>query len=285
MLQYLFGGNVPFEKTLAFHSYKGGTGKTTLIANLAALYAKKGINVCLLDFDLYAPSLGLYFKKKPKIYLNALLKGELDQPNGDFDVKSLTNDLSSELGLKGKLLVGFSSTNKEDIGEIEFQRDQKWQLKAIRRFQSFKKQLFREHEIDCLFLDTSPGIRYWSINALALSNMLFLIMKTSDMDIAGTKKMATDIYDVLTRYGKSKYFIILNKVPDISNSNEISGDLTELTWSNELKKDIGTEVVGSVPCCCDIQFSKHEFLYSIRHPEHIFSRKVQELSERIEDLC
>ena len=274
-----------FGKTLAFHSYKGGTGKTTLIANLAALYAMNGMNVCLLDFDLYAPSLGMYFRKKPKTYLNALLRGDLDQPSGNVDASSLITDVSSELGLKGKLLLGLASPDKEDIGEIEFQHNQKWQLKAIKRFQSLKKQLFQEHEIDCLMLDTSPGIRYWSINALAMANMLFLIMKTSDMDIAGTKKMAEDIYDVLIRYGKSKYFIILNKVPDISNSKGPWGGLTELTWSSELQKDIGTQVVGSVPCCCDIQFSKHEFLYSIRHPEHIFSKKVLELSERIRGLC
>ena len=251
----LFGVNVPFGKTLAFHSYKGGTGKTTLITNLAALYAMNGMNVCLLDFDLYAPSLGMYFRKKPKTYLNALLRGDLDQPGGNVDASSLITEVSSELGLKGKLLLGFSSPDKEDIGEIEFQHNQKWQLKAIKRFQSFKKQLFQEHKIDCLMLDTSPGIRYWSINALAMANMLFLIMKTSDMDIAGTKKMANDIYDVLIRYGKSKYFIILNKVPDISNSNGPWGGLTELTWASELQKDIGTQVVGSVPCCCDIQFS------------------------------
>jgi chromosome partitioning protein len=268
-------------KTLAFHSYKGGTGKTTLIANLSALYAMSGLNICLLDFDLYAPSLGLYFRKKPAVYLNALLRGELDQPNGEIDTSSLVTDVSSELGLKGKLLIGFSSPNKQDINEIEFQHNQKWQIKAIKRFQSFKNQLFNEHKIDCMLLDTSPGIRYWSINALAMANMLFLIMKTSDMDIEGTKKMANDIYDVLVRYGKLKYFIILNKVPDLTSAKSYWGDLTELTWSGELQKDIGTQVVGSVPCCCDIQFSRHEFLYAIKHPEHPFSRRVADLAERI----
>jgi len=271
-------------KTLAFHSYKGGTGKTTLIANLAALYAMQGLKVCLLDFDLYAPSLGMYFRKKPMTYLNNLLRGELDLPNGAVDASSLLTDVSSELGLKGRLLLGFSSANKEDVDEIEFQHEQKWQLKAIKRFQSFKNQLFEEHEIDYLFLDTSPGIRYWSINTLAVSNFLFLVMKTSDMDVEGTKKMVNDIYDVLTRYGKSKYFIVLNKVPDLRNSNGTQWDATELAWAEELQKDIGTQVVGSVPCFCDIQFSRHEYLYAIRHPEHPFSKKVVDLAQRIKGL-
>lgn len=277
-------GNMASGKTLAFHSYKGGTGKTTLIANLAALYARDGMTVCLLDFDLYAPSLGMYFRKKPVVYLNNLLRGELDTPNGEVDASSLITDVSSELGLSGKLLLGFSSPNKEDIDEIEFQHDQKWQLRAIKRFQSFKNQLFEEHGIDYLFLDTSPGIRYWSINTLAVANLLFLVMKTSDMDIEGTKKMVGDIYDVLTRYGKSKYFVVLNKVPGVKNPNGTQWDFTELAWSEELRKEIGTEVVGSVPCFCDIQFSRHEFLFAIKHPEHPFSKKVADLAERIKVL-
>ncbi len=271
-------------KTLAFHSYKGGTGKTTLISNLAALYANEGMKVCLLDFDLYAPSLGLYFRKKPSVYLNNLLRGELDQPNGGIDASCLLVDVSSELGLKGKLILGFSSLNKEDVDEIEFQHEQKWQLRAIKRFQSLKNQIFEEHEIDYLFLDTSPGIRYWSINALAVSNLLFLVMKTSDMDIEGTKKMVNDIYDVLTRYGKSKYYIVLNKVPDVKNSKGTAWNATELAWDEELQKDIGTEVVGSVPCFCDINFSRHEFLFAVKHPEHPFSKKVVDLAERIRNL-
>lgn len=272
-------------KTLAFHSYKGGTGKTTLISNLAALHADQGKNVCLLDFDLYAPSLGMYFRKKPAIYLNNLLRGDLDQPSGEVDVPSILTDLSPELGLKGKLLVGFASADKEDIGEIEFQHDQKWQLKAIKRFQSFKNQLFEEQDLDCLLLDTSPGIRYWSINSLAMANMLFLVMKTSDMDIEGTKKMVNDIYDVLTKYGKSKYYIILNKIPEVENSRGHWSDATELAWAEELQKDIGTQVVGSVPCFCDVNFSKHEFLFAIKKPDHPFSKKVVELAKRMDALC
>ncbi|MCL5949444.1 MAG: P-loop NTPase [Candidatus Bathyarchaeota archaeon] len=52
-------------QTIAFHSYKGGTGKTTLISNVAA---KEGFNVGLLDFDVYAPSLVAYFRKRPNLF-------------------------------------------------------------------------------------------------------------------------------------------------------------------------------------------------------------------------
>jgi len=271
-------------KTLAFHSYKGGTGKTTLISNLAALHAMQGKRVCLLDFDLYAPSLGMYFRKKPTTFLNNLLRGDLDQPNGEVDVASVVTDVSSELGLKGKLFIGFASASKEDISDIEFQHDQKWQLKAIKRFQSFKNQLFEELGLDCLLLDTSPGIRYWSINSLAMANMLFLIMKTSDMDIEGTKRMVSDIYDVLTKYGRSKYYIILNKIAGASPIDEFNRATNEKEFEMELEKSIGAKVVGSIPCYCDIQFNRHEFLFTIKKPDHPFSKKLVALADKINSL-
>jgi MinD-like ATPase involved in chromosome partitioning or flagellar assembly len=263
-------------KTFALHSYKGGTGKTTLIANLAAFYAMNGMRVCLLDFDLYAPSLNIYFRKTPRSYLNNLL-------NGEVEISDVLVDLSPELGLEGKLFLGFSSPGKEDVRDIEIRHEMKWQLAALRRVLSAKNQLFEEYKIDYLFLDTSPGIRYWSINTLAAADILFLIMKNSDMDIEGTKKMINDIYDSLARFG-SKYFIILNKVPGASPADELRWGADEKTWEAELEKYVGTQVIGSVPCFCDIQFSKHEFLFAVKQPDHPFSKKLVTLAEKIKSL-
>jgi MinD-like ATPase involved in chromosome partitioning or flagellar assembly len=264
------------KKTLAFHSYKGGTGKTTIIANLAAYYASSGMNVCLLDFDLYAPSLSTYFRKTPVCYLNNLLKGEAE-------ISNVLVDVSSEIGLKGKLLLGFSSPRKEDINEIEIKHELKWQLSAMRQFLAAKKQLFEEYEIDLLLLDTSPGLRYWSINTLAAADSLFLVMKISDMDIEGTKSMIKDIYDSLTRFG-SKYYVLLNKVPGASPIVESRWGPNEKNWIAELEKDLETRVVGSIPCFCDVQFSRHEFLSAVKQPDHPFSKKLIDVAEAINNL-
>ena len=258
-------------KAIAFHSYKGGTGKTTLICNICALIAKKGFNVGLLDFDLYAPSLVAYFRKKPSIFLNDLLYGSAA-------ISDVLFDLTEELGVKGKFFVGFSSPRKEDIDIIECKHDTKWQLQALRRFLLAKQELFEKYKLDYLFLDTSPGIRYWSINTLATADLIFMPLKDSDMDIDGTRKMVNDIYDSLSRLG-SKYYIILNKVSGASFTAVPPPD--EKARIAELERIIDAQVVGSIPCYCDIQFNRHEFLFSINKPEHGFSKRIADISEQI----
>jgi chromosome partitioning protein len=264
------------RKTIALHSYKGGTGKTTLITNIAAYFAATGLNVCLLDFDVYAPSLSTYFKKKPAACLNDLL-------NGQAEIDDILIDLKSEIDVKGKFLLGFSSNRKEDVQEIELKNDIKWQLAALKRFLAAKKELFEKHQLDYLFLDTSPGIRYWSINALATADYLFLLMKDSDMDIEGTRKMINDIYDSLSRFG-SKYYIILNKVPGAAGNSSLTSISKEKAWIAELERVVGAQAIGSVPCYCDIQFSRHEFLFAVKQPEHAFAKRVVALAEKIKSL-
>lgn len=264
-------------KTLAFHSYKGGTGKTTLICNIAAYYAMEGYKVCLMDFDLYAPSLVSYFRKTPCRYINDLL-------NGEAEVSDVIMDMSSELGLKGKFFLGFSSPRKTDIDEIEFKHDEKWQIKALKRFLAAKNELFAKQELDYMFLDTSPGIRYWAINTIAIADLVFLLMKDSDLDIEGTRKMINDIYDSLARFG-GKYFLVLNKVPGASPSDAFRIEGGEEAFKSELERVVGARVVGSIPCFCDIQFSRHEFLFSIKKPEHPFSKKISELAENLKTVA
>jgi MinD-like ATPase involved in chromosome partitioning or flagellar assembly len=65
-------------RCIAFHSYKGGTGKTTLACNSAALLARKGYKVCLLDLDIYAPSFQSYFDRSPSTGINDFLNSKVE---------------------------------------------------------------------------------------------------------------------------------------------------------------------------------------------------------------
>lgn len=48
-------------KILTFYSYKGGTGRSMLLANVALVLASRGARVLVIDWDLEAPGLHRYF--------------------------------------------------------------------------------------------------------------------------------------------------------------------------------------------------------------------------------
>jgi chromosome partitioning protein len=71
--------------------------------------------------------------------------------------------------------------------------------------------LSSEHHADYIIIDTSPGIRYWSINALVVADALLLTIKMGDIDIVGTRTFVQEIYGSLTRFG-TKSFLLWNRV-------------------------------------------------------------------------
>src|ERR671915_437657 len=48
-------------KVITFYSYKGGTGRSMALANVAWILASNGKQVLMLDWDLEAPGLHRYF--------------------------------------------------------------------------------------------------------------------------------------------------------------------------------------------------------------------------------
>ena len=52
-------------KIVSFYSFKGGTGRSMALANIACLLATKAVNlpVLMIDWDLEAPGLHRYFEE------------------------------------------------------------------------------------------------------------------------------------------------------------------------------------------------------------------------------
>jgi MinD-like ATPase involved in chromosome partitioning or flagellar assembly len=313
--------------SIAFHSYKGGTGKTTIASNLSAYLAKGGYSVCLLDLDIYAPSLQTYFEITPKKWINDYLYGDAKFSDVITDISSLIFKKKDD-GIRlsnGKLYVGLCASKKDDFIKLEGGNSD-FRKQLFHKLIMFREKLIEAYDPDFIIIDTSPGVRYWSLNALALADVFFLTLKMGDIDIEGTKKMVNEIYHSFTSYG-SKSFLIWNKVagycmPSINkkenvkdsylklnNLDEVSKNDINLTslsilpekklqhqqqqlraenQKNEqidaedrLSKEVGMKVISTIPCYCDIQFSKKEFLTAIQI-HHPFSERIESLANLIQ---
>ena len=288
------------KQVITFHSYKGGTGKTTLAANLAALLAKKGNNVCIVDIDVYAPSLHAYFgdfvQNRIKNTINDYIVGACGVDDLLVQVTPMSQ-FSDKGSLNGKIIGCFSSPKREDILKIEGVKEDKNRMNMLKRFINFREELIEKNDIDYVIMDSSPGIRFWAINALALSDIVFLTLKMGDMDIGGTKMIANEILAQFKEQGNTKYYLLLNRIAgycipymqtgetQTSHSQENSLTLTPVAddFIKKLTADTGIDVMTSIPCYCDIQFAQKEFLTVLGYPDHPFSQQINNLKSLIEN--
>ena len=288
-------------KCVAFHSYKGGTGKSTISSNLSATLARKGFTAVLLDLDVYDPSLQYYFQWQPKKSINDYLFENADVDEVIQDLTGVLNKFPSDNGeqseSKGKLLVGFSSTSKEEIYKLDGAvRQEGSKIQLLRKFLMLREEIVSRYNADYIVIDTSPGIRYWSINSLAIADTILLSLKLDGIDLKGTRLLAKEIYESLTKLG-TKSYLLLNRAagyclpPNIAGENTASTqELYNTTIGNQstvvskLNEDIGMDTILSIPCYCDIQFDSNEFLTALRYPGHPFAAKIGVLIDKLQEI-
>jgi len=245
---------------IALHSFKGGTGKTILSINLAAMFARMGKKVCLMELDFSAPSFFVTFKAPGKHWVN-------DYMNKACKAESMLTDCTAEGMVKGKLFVGFADPSTEAIRDMA-SKDRKWEIEALGRLLSLKDVLTTKMQFDYVFFDTSPGLQYSSINAIVAADIVLVVSSTDKSDVDGTRRMIKDLYEI---FGK-KTALIANKVPfECLSSTRVDAHQPRL--------------LGVIPCSCDIPLVRIEGLFAPENPDHIFTRKLLEIADSIEHMC
>jgi len=256
-------------KIIAFHSYKGGTGKTLLSVNLAMTYVSRGKRVCLFDLDFRAPSLQAAFKIDGNGYwLN-------DYLNGIYDVEKVLVGLPQRSEIKGELLIGLANPSTEAIREMSA-KDRKWEMKALGRLLSLKESLLNEMEFDYLIWDTSPGLHYSSINAIVSTDVALVVTTIDASDIEGTKRMTHELYDLFEK----KTGILMNKVP----AEIVSSKTEERNLRKKLETIHGLPILEMVPCFCDVLRAGGTYIFTEEKPEHPFTKIVGRIATKIEQF-
>jgi len=253
-------------KSFAFHSYKGGTGKTFLSTNLAVLYAQRGKTVCLLDFDFRAPSINAFFNfEKAEFTLNEVL-------DGDCQIGEAIVNTTEDISQPGRLYVGFADPSTEAISAITA-KERKWQMKALRVINTSKQALSEKFKIDYLIFDTSPGFQYSSVNALLSSDVDLIVTTPDKSDINGTKELIEGVYEPL----QQKTGIIINKVP----TGIPAGDIDPKTME-KFSSIYKYSVIEMMPCSCDVLILSGESIFVLKTSDHPLAKKLASVAEKLE---
>jgi septum site-determining protein MinD len=256
-------------KIIAFHSYKGGTGKTLLSVNLAATYAKRGKSVCLFDLDFRAPSLHATFVSEGvECWLNEYL-------NGTCDIKRVLIDLSPQHGNGGKFYTGLANPTTEAIRDMS-SKDRKWEMRALGRLMSLKNSLLNDMHLDYLIFDTSPGLQYSSINAIVSADVALVVTTLDTSDIKGTQRMTRELYDLFEK----KTGILLNKVP----AEMLTSGAQKKSLYGKLNSIHTLPILEIIPCFCDILRASGTRIFAEEKPDHPFSRTIEKLTTKIENF-
>jgi MinD-like ATPase involved in chromosome partitioning or flagellar assembly len=209
---------------LTVHSYRGGTGKTLLSTNLAASYSKNE-KVCLLDYDLRAPSLLNMFKPpQPKLWINDFLNGECEIEECLYEAQP-------------NLFVGYACPDSEAIRDM-MGKSRSWETNALGRTIEIKKKLTGLGFKKVIF-DTAPGLIYSSINAVIGADVVALVMRMDAVDILGTKEMVKGVYELLEK----PTFVVVNMI--LPPQRE--------AFSPILEKTFGKQTLSYIPCQCEVR--------------------------------
>jgi MinD-like ATPase involved in chromosome partitioning or flagellar assembly len=256
-------------KIIAIHSYKGGTGKTSLAVNLAATYSRKGKKVCLMDLDFRAPSLDVIFKDHQADYwLN-------DYLNGVCEIDKVLVDVTKDYGNGGKLMVALANPSTEAIREMTA-KDRKWEMKALGRLLSLRSALLNDRAFDYIIFDTSPGLHYSSINAIVTADVALLVTSLDASDINGSQRMTVELYDLFEK----KTGILVNKVV----SEHLSTKEGQKKFNNYIKNIYNLPILATIPCYCEVLRAAGNFIFTEERPEHPFTETLEDLSINVEKL-
>ena len=130
------------------------------------ILVKRGYNVCLLDLDVYAPSMQTYYGITPNYWINNYLNSNatikdiminLTYLVYDLIIKHDKNDVKRDT-LKGNLWVAFSNPCKEEVLKLEINNTENSSIRKqrFRKFILLRERLVSDHNADYIIIDTSP---------------------------------------------------------------------------------------------------------------------------------
>ncbi|MCX7593862.1 MAG: MinD/ParA family protein [Fischerella sp.] len=253
------------SKVVSIHSFRGGTGKSNVTANIATLIARSGKRVGIVDTDIQSPGIHVLFgleEDKVSYTLNDYLWGRCPIEKAAYDVTPLLKMKQTASAIRGNIYLIPSSIKTGEISRI---LREGYDARLLNDgFQYLSKRL----KLDYLFIDTHPGINEETLLSIIISNILVVILRPDRQDYQGTAVAV----DVARKLDVPSIMLVINKALPTFNFQALR---------QQIVSTYGTNVAGILPVCEEMFYLGSSDIFSLRYPDHPWTQEVSAIAKHI----
>ncbi len=241
-------------KIISVHSFRGGTGKSNIVANLSTYCALQGAKVGVIDTDIQSPGVHIIFglgNKKLKYTLNDFLYKKCK-------IDDVAVDVSKQLKTKGNLYMFPAALDANEITKI---LREGYEVSTMS--EGFNEILDKKN-LDYLFIDTHPGLNEETFLSIAISDILFVVLRSDEQDYLGTAVTL----EIAKKFEIPKIFLILNKILPKYEKKDVE---------KKMQKAFHVPPAGTIYYSEDFADLASKDVFILKYPEHAFSKTIEQI--------
>jgi MinD-like ATPase involved in chromosome partitioning or flagellar assembly len=247
-------------KIISIHSYRGGTGKSNITANVAACLAATGKRVAVVDTDIQSPGIHMLFGLDDTRELRTLNDYLWERCRVGEAAADVTPEHIKDTG--GHIWLVPSSLHAGEIAKVLREGYNAGLMN------DGLQDLIDELSLDYLLIDTHPGLNEETLLSIAISDVLVVLLRPDRQDFHGTAVTV----EVARKLEVRQLVMVLNKVmPSV-----IARGFVE-----EVTRAYGAEVVGVLPEAPEMLELGSEGLFTLKFPDHPLSAAIREVAARL----
>jgi MinD-like ATPase involved in chromosome partitioning or flagellar assembly len=232
---------------VAMHSFRGGTGKSNITANLATLLASAGRRVGVIDTDIQSPGIHILFGLDEASMRHALN----DYLWGTCDIAQTAHDVTPPLGgaRRGHVFLIPSSLKAGEIARVLREGYD------VSRLNDGFQDLIKTLALDVLLIDTHPGLNEETLLSIAVSDALVIILRPDQQDYQGTGVTV----EVARKLDVPRLMLIVNNVPSVFYMSDVK---------TQVEHAYHCEVAAVLPHAEEMMALASAGIFVLRYPEH-----------------
>jgi MinD-like ATPase involved in chromosome partitioning or flagellar assembly len=248
------------SQIVSVHSFRGGTGKSNLTANLTTVIAQAGRRVGVIDTDIQSPGIHVLFGLDESKMVHALN----DYLWGKCEIRQTAHDVTASLdaNIAGKVFLIPSSIK---AGEITRVMREGYDVGLLN--DGFH-QLIKDLNLDVLMIDTHPGLNEETLLSIALSDTLVIILRPDQQDYQGTSVTV----EVARRLDVPRMMLVVNKLPAVFDAAEVK---------TRVERAYNCPVAAVLPHSEEMMTLASGGIFVLRYPDHTFTQSIREVATRI----